>query len=409
MEYSLTNTLYAKTRAAATPAAAATAPPGHDPSRPRATDPGHRCRLRGDESISPPGWPSSRRAGAEGGTKGQVRLGTTQELLWLKLSQNYTFDDSSDDRRGTGLFRHRVGGAHPAAHGAGSPMAGQLRRLRPGLRVPEALAGLESHGPLSLQGEWRSTRDSTQDSLDLGGKFPLWGIEFQARSRYNLAEKTFVENRLGLKYASQCWDMTLGYVDWTDNSSTRCPSPSRASARSSGSEPTLPVNDPGGIDTSGLTGQRGKNVSGPLRLACWPCWPSCRSRGPCGIPSRLRRRHVRHRNPAVRAGLTAAGVAWAFTSTHAANWQPLAWISHMADVELYRLDPAGHHGTNLALHGLNASLLFLLLLRPTGARGRSFTAAALFAIHPLRAESVMWVAQRNNLLGATFGLLSLLA
>lgn len=114
-------------------------------------------------------------------------------------------------------------------------------------------------------------------------------------------------------------------------------------------------------------------------------------------------------NPAVRAGLTAAGLSWAFTSSYAANWQPLAWISHMADVELYGLDPAGHHGTNLALHGLNAALLFLLLLRLTGARSRSFVAAALFAIHPLRVESVMWVAQRNNLLGASFGLLSILA
>ena len=114
-------------------------------------------------------------------------------------------------------------------------------------------------------------------------------------------------------------------------------------------------------------------------------------------------------NPAVRAGLTAAGVSWAFTTLYAANWQPLAWISHMADVELYGLDPAGHHGTNLALHGLNAALLFLLLLRLTGAASRSVVAAALFAVHPLRVESVMWVAQRNNLLGATFGLLSLLA
>ncbi|MHB8893722.1 MAG: tetratricopeptide repeat protein [Candidatus Geothermincolia bacterium] len=114
-------------------------------------------------------------------------------------------------------------------------------------------------------------------------------------------------------------------------------------------------------------------------------------------------------NPAVRSGLTPAGVIWAFTSSYAANWQPLAWISHMTDVELYGLDPAGHHGTNLALHGLNAALLFLLLLRLTGAAGRSFAAAALFAVHPLRVEAVMWVAQRNNLLGASFGLLSLLA
>ena len=170
------------------------------------------------------------------------------------------------------------------------------------------------------------------------------------------------------------------------------------------------MTDAGRIDTSGPTGRRGKNVSGPLLmvvLAVLAILPFARA--------------VRHpflaydddtfvtANPAVRAGLTAAGVAWAFTSTHAANWQPLAWISHMADVELYGLDPAGHHGTNLALHGLNTALLFCLLLRLTGARGRSFMAAALFAVHPLRAESVMWVTQRNNLLGATFGLLSLLA
>jgi len=70
-------------------------------------------------------------------------------------------------------------------------------------------------GKSSLHGDWRSTRGSDQDFLDLGGNLSLGRIDVEARSRYNLAEKIFVENRINFKYVSQCWDVTLGYVKWT--------------------------------------------------------------------------------------------------------------------------------------------------------------------------------------------------
>jgi tetratricopeptide (TPR) repeat protein len=112
-------------------------------------------------------------------------------------------------------------------------------------------------------------------------------------------------------------------------------------------------------------------------------------------------------NPQVQAGLSWAGVRWAFTTTHAANWHPLTWLAHMADVQLFGLDPRGHHLVSLLLHTGNGLLLFLLLERLTGAPWPSAFAAALFALHPLRVESVAWVAERKDLLSGLFALLTL--
>jgi hypothetical protein len=112
-------------------------------------------------------------------------------------------------------------------------------------------------------------------------------------------------------------------------------------------------------------------------------------------------------NPLVLAGLTPAGARWALTSAHAGNWHPLSWLSHMLDVELFGLDPAGHHASNVALHALNSVLIFLGLLALTGRRGCSLAVAALFALHPIQLESVAWVAERKNLLSSTFGLLAI--
>jgi protein O-mannosyl-transferase len=108
------------------------------------------------------------------------------------------------------------------------------------------------------------------------------------------------------------------------------------------------------------------------------------------------------RNPHVQAGLTAEGMAWAFTSMEAANWHPLTWLSHMLDCELFGLRPAGHHATNLALHTLDAVLLFLVLAWLTGGLWPSAAVAALFALHPLNVESVAWVAERKNVLSTFF-------
>ncbi len=109
----------------------------------------------------------------------------------------------------------------------------------------------------------------------------------------------------------------------------------------------------------------------------------------------------------VMAGLTWRSVLWAFTNLQAGFWQPLTWLSHMLDCQLYGLRAGGHHLTNLLLHLGNAVLLFALLRRMTGALWRSAMVAALFALHPLHVESVAWVAERKDVLSTFFGFLSL--
>src|SRR5271169_1926121 len=112
-------------------------------------------------------------------------------------------------------------------------------------------------------------------------------------------------------------------------------------------------------------------------------------------------------NPHVHAGLQWATVAWAFTSFDLSNWHPLTWLSHALDYQLFQLNPAGHHDTNLLLHVLNVLLLFWVLQRATGQAGRSAMVAALFALHPINVESVAWIAERKNLLSMMFFLLAL--
>jgi len=112
-------------------------------------------------------------------------------------------------------------------------------------------------------------------------------------------------------------------------------------------------------------------------------------------------------NPAVLGGLTLNHIAWAFTTSDTANWHPLTWLSLMLDATLFGPQSAGFHFTNVALHALNAVLLFGLLLRLTGARWRSALVAALFAWHPLHVESVAWVAERKDVLSTCLGFLAL--
>jgi tetratricopeptide (TPR) repeat protein len=113
------------------------------------------------------------------------------------------------------------------------------------------------------------------------------------------------------------------------------------------------------------------------------------------------------RNPFVHGGLTPDGIVWALTATESANWHPLTWLSHMADVSVFRLDPWGHHLTSLLLHAAAAVLLFVVLRGMTGALWRSALAAALFAVHPLHVESVAWVAERKDVLSGFFFMLVL--
>jgi hypothetical protein len=114
-------------------------------------------------------------------------------------------------------------------------------------------------------------------------------------------------------------------------------------------------------------------------------------------------------NSHVQAGLTLKGVKWAFTATHAGNWHPLTWLSHMLDCQIYGLNPGGHHLTGLLFHLMNTLLLFVVLKQMTGALWQSALVSALFALHPLHVESVAWVAERKDVVSAFFWLITMWA
>jgi tetratricopeptide (TPR) repeat protein len=114
-------------------------------------------------------------------------------------------------------------------------------------------------------------------------------------------------------------------------------------------------------------------------------------------------------NTHVRQGLTWAGASWAFTAVHAANWHPLTWLSHMADVSLFGLDPAGHHAVGVAWHAVATVLLFLVLARATGRVVPAAAVAAILGGHPLRVESVAWIAERKDVLSLALAMAVLLA
>jgi len=114
-------------------------------------------------------------------------------------------------------------------------------------------------------------------------------------------------------------------------------------------------------------------------------------------------------NAQVQKGLTWESVKWALLTPVNCIWHPVTVLSHMADCQLFGLNPWGHHLTSVLLHAVNTMLLFLFLWGLTGALWRSVLAAALFGWHPLHVESVAWVSERKDVLSGFFGLLSLIA
>src|SRR5437867_5473642 len=116
-----------------------------------------------------------------------------------------------------------------------------------------------------------------------------------------------------------------------------------------------------------------------------------------------------YENTDITSGLSIGGIGWAFTHIHSENWHPLTTISHMLDCQLYGLKAGWHHFTNVLLHTIAAILLFIALRQMTGALWRSAFVAAVFAIHPLRVESVAWIAERKDVLSGVFFMLTLLA
>jgi protein O-mannosyl-transferase len=117
-------------------------------------------------------------------------------------------------------------------------------------------------------------------------------------------------------------------------------------------------------------------------------------------------------NEQVQKGLTWENLLWAFSfapTEEESYWLPLTWLSHMADCELFGLNPGFHHLTNLLLHILCALLLYLVFYKMTGAIWKSAALSLVFAVHPLNVDSVAWIAERKNLLSSLFWMLTLLA
>jgi len=135
-----------------------------------------------------------------------------------------------------------------------------------------------------------------------------------------------------------------------------------------------------------------------------------------------------YENPRIRS-LDVSFLTWAFLDFHVSNWHPLTWVSHAVDYALWGLDPAGHHLTSILFHGLNAGILVILAAQLLGAAVSAATsydkgetslssagilaaataAGLLFGIHPLHVESVAWISERKDVLGASFFMLSIVA
>ena len=115
-------------------------------------------------------------------------------------------------------------------------------------------------------------------------------------------------------------------------------------------------------------------------------------------------------NPYVRDGFSLRSIRWAFSSGgKLGDYNPLTWLSHMLDCEIYGLAAGGHHLTNVFFHVANSVLLFLVFRLMTGALWRSAFVAALFAVHPLHVESVAWVTERRDVLYTFFWILTIAA
>jgi Flp pilus assembly protein TadD len=116
-----------------------------------------------------------------------------------------------------------------------------------------------------------------------------------------------------------------------------------------------------------------------------------------------------YENPMVTGGLTWRGILWGLGTSYYDQWHPMAWWSRMLDCELFGLHAGWHHLTGLAFHIANTVILFLALRQMTGKPGRSAVVAALFALHPMRVEPVVWLGTREHVLSTFFWLLSLWA
>ena len=126
-------------------------------------------------------------------------------------------------------------------------------------------------------------------------------------------------------------------------------------------------------------------------------------------------------NNANYRGLGAAQLQWMFTNVLMGNYIPFTWTSFGLDYVVWGMNPAGYHLTNILLHAANAVLFYFIALhllrlsapaspadRPSTPILGSAFATLLFAVHPLRAESVAWITERRDVLSGFFFLAAVL-
>jgi Flp pilus assembly protein TadD len=113
-------------------------------------------------------------------------------------------------------------------------------------------------------------------------------------------------------------------------------------------------------------------------------------------------------NPDIK-GFTFHNFSQVFSSKYVGNYLPLTMLTYMAEYQLFQLTPGYYHFTSLLLHIINCLLVFALIYGLSGERLTSLLVALLFAIHPMRVESVAWIAERKDVLSSFFFLLSLLS
>jgi len=116
-----------------------------------------------------------------------------------------------------------------------------------------------------------------------------------------------------------------------------------------------------------------------------------------------------YENDAIMGPLTADCVWQLCTRSYVGNWAPLTMLSYRLDASLFGPGPWGFHLTNVVGHALATGLFFVALNSLTRAPRRSLAAALLFGIHPLRVESVTWIAERKDVLTVVFLMLALIA
>ncbi len=112
-------------------------------------------------------------------------------------------------------------------------------------------------------------------------------------------------------------------------------------------------------------------------------------------------------NSYIQAGINGQSIKWAFTDSYYEYWHPLTWLSIMMDWRLFGVNASGHHLVSLLLHIGAVLFLFLFLNKATKNLWPSAFAAVLFALHPLRVESVAWAAERKDVLSMFFGMATL--